>query len=131
MSQNMVTVKSYTNDYKDVLLNKDLAHEIGVQISNTGVSNNAEGRKIIPAGTPIGGTVDPLMTRNTVCSVTNSSSTGANAKGILRYPVDVTNGNATGTIIVARVIDVSKCPTIDETAKTALKHIIFQNGGAE
>ena len=131
MSQNMVTVKSYTNDYKDVLLNKDLAHEIGVQISNTGVSNNAEGRKIIPAGTPIGGTVDPLMTRNTVCSVTNSSSTGTNAKGILRYPVDVTNGNATGTIIVAGVIDVSKCPAIDETAKTALKHIIFQNGGAE
>lgn len=131
MPQSMVTKKSYTNDYKDVLLNKDLAHEIGVQVSNTGVSNNAEGRKIIPAGTPLGGSVDPLITRNTVLSVTNSSSNGANAKGILRYPVDVTNGNATATLIVAGVVDVSKCPSIDNTVKTALTHIIFQDGGAE
>lgn len=131
MSESMVSVKSYNNDFKDVLLNKALSHEISVQISNTGVTNNADGKKIIPAGTPIGGTVDPLVTRNTVLSVTNSSSTGANAKGILRYPVDVTNGNATGTLIVFGVVDTSKCPAIDSTAKTALTRIIFQNGGAE
>lgn len=130
MAQSMVKTSTIGAPAKDVLLNKHNAHEIGVQVSNTGVST-VDGKKIIPAGTPLGGTTSALEDRDTVLSVTNSSSTGANAQGILRYDVDVTNGNATATLIVMGVIDSSKCPTIDSTVKTALKHIIFQNGEVE
>lgn len=114
----------------DVLLNPDNAFEIGVQVGNTGVSADSNGKKIIKAGTPVGGTVSALETRNTVLSVTNTSSNGANAQGVLRHDVDVTNGNANATMIVRGEVDSSKCPTIVTEAKTALTHIIFVNGGA-
>lgn len=114
----------------DVLLNPDNAFEIGVQVGNTGVSADSNGRKIIKAGTPVGGTVSVLETRNTVLNVTNTSSNGANAQGVLRHDVDVTNGNANATLIVRGEVDSSKCPTIVAEAKTALTHIIFVNGGA-
>lgn len=112
----------------NVLLAPHLAFAIAVQVSNTGVST-VNGKKIIPAGTPIGSTTSALTKRDTILSVTNTSSNGANAQGILRDDLDVTNGNANGTMIVSGVIDESKCPTIDSTVKTALPHIIFVNGG--
>lgn len=123
----MIT-KTDLKSKKNVLLAPHLAFEIGVQVSNTGVST-VNGKKIIPAGTPIGGTTSVLTRRDTVLSVTNSSSNGTNAQGILRDDLDVTNGNANGTMIVSGVIDESKCPTIDTTVKTTLSHIIFVNGG--
>lgn len=123
----MIT-KTDLKSKKNVLLAPHLAFEIGVQVSSTGVST-VNGKKIIPAGTPIGGTTSALTGRGTVLSVTNSATNGANAQGILRDDLDVTNGNANGTMIVSGVIDESKCPTIDTTVKTALSHIIFVNGG--
>ena len=123
----MITKTAFKSK-KNVLLAPHLAFEIGVQVSNTGVST-IDGKKIIPAGTPIGATTSVLTKRDTILSVTNSSSNGANAQGILRDDLDVTNGNANGTMIVTGVIDESKCPTIDNTVKTALPHIIFVNGG--
>lgn len=127
---NMVEKKVYATPVKDVLLNKHNAHEIGVQVSNTGVATT-NGRKIIPAGTPLGGATSDLEDRAAVLSVTNSSSTGSTSQGILRYDVDVTNGNANATLIVMGVVDSSKCPTIDPSVKTALTHIVFQNGEVE
>lgn len=127
----MIKKSTYGAPVKDVVLAPHLAFSIAVQVSNTGVSTNANGRKIIPAGTPVGGTTSALSTRNAVLSVTNSSSTGANSQGVLWYDVDVTDGNATATLIVGGYIDESKCPTIDASVKTALTHIVFINGGAE
>lgn len=124
----MVEKNTYTNDYKDCLLAPHISFEIGVQVSNTGVSANPEGRKIIPAGTPIGGATSALTTRNTVLQVTNSSSLGAKTQGILRYPVDVTGGNANATMIIRGVVDVSKCPTLDSTVAAAIPNIQFVKG---
>lgn len=126
----MVEKVEYNAPVKDVLLNKRNAHEIGVIVSNTGVAT-VGGKKIIPAGTPLGGSTSALEDRKAVLSVTNSSATGATSQGILRYDVDVTNGNANGTLIVMGVVDSSKCPTLDATVKTALTHIVFQNGEVE
>ena len=130
MSQE-ITKKVYGAPVKNVVLAPHLAFIIAVQVSNTGVSNNADGRKVIPAGTPIGGTTSALSNRQAVLSVTNSSTNGANAQGILWYDVDVTNGTTTGTMIVGGYIDESKCPTIDASVKTALTRITFIDGGAE
>ena len=126
----MVKVAVYDAPEKDVVLNTDNLFEIGVQVTNTGVSANAEGRKIIPAGTPVGGSTSALETRNTVLAVTNTAATGANAQGVLRHDVDVTAGAANATLVVRGEVDLSKCPTIVAEAKAALTHIIFVNGGA-
>lgn len=125
----MIKKETYNAPVKDVLLAPHLAFEIGVQVSNTGVSNNAEGRKIIPAGTPLGATANVLEVRSTVLQVSNTSANGANAQGILRYDVDVTNGNANATLIVGGYVDSSKCPALDATVKSALTKITFVNGG--
>lgn len=125
----MVSKQTYSAPVKDVLLAPHLAFEIGVQVSNTGVANNSEGRKIIPAGTPLGATTSVLDVRSTVLQVTNTSQLGANSQGILRYDVDVTNGNANATLIVGGYVDSSKCPSLESTVKTALTRITFVNGG--
>lgn len=121
----MVTKNTFSAPVKDVLLAPHLAFGIAVQVSATGVSANAEGRKIIPAGTPIGGATNVLETRNAVLQV----ATGATAQGLLRYDVDVTSGNANATMIVGGYVDSSKCPTISAETKTALTRITFVNGG--
>ena len=125
----IVKKQNYGAPVKDVVLAPHLAFAIPVQVSNTGVSNNAEGRKVIPAGTPLGGLTSVLSNRNAVLQVSNSSSNGANAQGVLRYDVDVTEGTANATLIIGGYIDESKCPTIDATVKTALTKITFINGG--
>lgn len=126
----MVKTTTYDAPELDVALNPDNLFEIGVQVTNTGVSADANGRKIIKAGTPVGGTTSALDTRNTVLTVTNTAATGANAQGVLRHDVDVTDGQTNATMIVRGEIDSSKCPTIVSEAKTALTHIIFVNGGS-
>ena len=125
----MVKTTTYDAPELDVALNPDNLFQIGVQVGNTGVTANAEGKKIIHAGTPVGATTSVLKVRNTVLTVTNSSETGANAQGVLRHDVDVTNGNANATLIVRGEVDSSKCPTIADEAAEALTHIIFVNGG--
>lgn len=121
----MVKTKTYNEVELDVLLNPDNAFQIGVQVGNTGVSANTEGRKIIKAGTPVGGSTNVLKTRNAVLQVVS----GATAQGVLRHDVDVTDGNANATLIVRGEVDSSKCPTISAETETALAHIIFVNGG--
>ena len=130
-----VTRTSYNKPENDILLAPHLAFTINVQVGNTGVST-VGGRKIIPAGTPIGGPVSALETRDTVLKVATGGSAGgsgvagAQAQGVLRHDVDVTNGNANAEMVVTGVVDTSKCPdTLETNAKTALKNIVFVNGG--
>lgn len=127
----MVKTNTYTAFEKDVVLNPDNLFEIGVQVANTGVSANADGRKIILAGTPVGHSTDSvLVDRDTVLVVTNTADDGEYAQGVLRHDVDVTDGNANATLVVRGEVDLSKCPEIDSTAIEALTHIIFVNGGS-
>ena len=122
----MIT-KTDLKSKKNVLLAPHLAFEIGVQVSNTGVST-VNGKKIIPAGTPIGGDTSALTTRTGTLQVTNSASLGAKTQGILRYPVDVTSGSANATMIIRGVVDSSKCPSLDSTVAAAIPLIQFVKG---
>lgn len=124
-------VKSYSYEMsKDILLKPSIAVEIAVEVNSTGVVAGEDGRKVIKAGTPVGATTSVLDERKTVLSVANTSANGANAQGVLRYDVDVTDGTVSTTLIVQGAVDSSKCPTIVAEAKKALTHIIFINGGA-
>lgn len=112
---------------KDILIAPELMFSIPVQVTNTGVSANNNGKKIIKAGTPIGGNTNVLLNRNTVLAVAN----GATAQGIVLHDVDVTAGQENATMLVAGYVDINKIdvdaqPSAD--AQTALTKITFMKG---
>lgn len=112
---------------KDILIAPELMFSIPVQVTNTGVSANDNGKKIIKAGTPIGGNTNVLLNRNTVLAVAN----GATAQGIVLHDVDVTEGQENATMLVAGYVDINKIDTAarpSADAQTALTKITFMKG---
>ena len=127
------------NIQKNVLIAPELAHTLGVRVKNTGLTADDEGKKIIPAGTLIGGTTDALTDRTAELTVI-TSSTVANAQGVTVDDVDVTNGTASVSMLKAGVVDIGKMPSAMQTIvtnasnltnATGLAHIIFQKGDAQ
>ena len=126
----MVTTKVFTSDEHDsILLNDQTAFRIGVQVDATGVVANDEGRKILKAGTPLGGSASALEDNDDVVLTTSDSA----PQGILYRDVDVTAGQANAVMIVSGVVDVLKMDTtvqamITADIKTALPKITFFYG---
>lgn len=79
-----------------------------VQVSDSGVVANGEGKKLVPAGT-----VWPLN--------------DATAQGILLTEVDVTNGPQPGSLMVEGYVLEARLPSVPAAAaKTAMKEIKFR-----
>lgn len=77
-------------------------------VSDVGVAANAEGRKVVKAGTPL-------------------PKNDATAKGILFHDVDVTYGPQPGALMVEGYVLEARLPIeITTEAKTALKEIKFR-----
>ena len=94
---------------KDILYLLDDYTAITVNVSATGVTAGSDGKKIVPAGTVIGGVLaDP--TQAAVAAAGGSGEGAVAAEGVLRHDVDVTDGDALGTMIVRGVIDGTKLP---------------------
>jgi hypothetical protein len=92
---------------------------LGAVIGDTGVTADATGKKIIPAGTPVGGADSTLENEQAVLTVAND----ATAQGILEFAVDVTAGSADGTLIVNGYINENRLPqgvSVSDDAKKAL-----------
>lgn len=103
-----LTTKSYGAP-KDILYILDDYTAITVNVSATGVSAGSDGRKIVPAGTVIGGVLaDP--TQGAVAAAGGSGEGAVAAEGVLMHDVDVTAGDALGTMIVRGVLDGTKLP---------------------
>lgn len=88
-------------------------------ISADGVSAE-NGKKVIKAGTPVGGDDNVLLDRTKKLKSTNTSTLGAKTQGILIHDVDVTDGDASGTVAFMGVIDMAKVDssiTIDSAVK--------------
>lgn len=107
---NSITTKEFGND-KQILIAPELAFTIGALVGNTGVEANSEGRKIIKAGTPVGGSTSVLTNRQTVLTV------GGTAQGVVLHDVDVTAGDTNATVVLEGTIDLLK---LDSTTATAL-----------
>lgn len=125
---NMITKTSYPNNPKQIMLADSQMVSFGVVVGNTGVSAGSDGRKILRAGTPITGDIEA---RNTAFKKATSSSSGepsvttSNAVGILLHDVDVTSGNANGSIVLFGFVDLDKLDSetfalITAEVKTAL-----------
>lgn len=123
---NSVKSNSYSNE-KQILIAPELAFSIGCLVGNTGVDADSNGRKIIKAGTPVGGTTSVLTNRQTV--LTKGAS---NAQGIVLHDVDVTDGDANATLVLAGYVDLYKVDddvkTIITSATETLTRIVFLNG---
>ena len=106
---------------KGILKFPDHYVAIPVTVDNTGIVANADGKKIVPAGTIVGGGVlaDPTV------KVTTQND--ADAEGVLFTDADVTYGPAGAAMLVHGFIDSGKLPAVpDATAVTALKgRILF------
>ena len=103
-----LTTKSYGAP-KDILYILDDYTAITVNVSATGVSAGSDGRKIVPAGTVIGGVLaDP--TQGAVAAAGGSGEGTVAAEGVLMHDVDVTAGDALGTMIIRGVLDGTKLP---------------------
>lgn len=119
--------QEYTNE-TDILIAPELAFAIPCIVSNSGVSANSDGKKIIKAGTPLYATEDVLMNRQTVLS-----TSGTTVYGIARWDIDVTDEeNTNATLLVSGYVDYlkldSSVQTLIDTAKTSLTRILFLKG---
>ena len=101
-----------------ILANVDLQFSMGVVVAQGETVADANGKKIIKAGTPLTGSLDARTTAFTAAGADN-------AVGVLLHDVDVTKGNANGTLLVfgfvnTNRIDATTKALITEGVKTAL-----------
>jgi hypothetical protein len=90
-----------------------------------------DGKKIVPAGTPLSG---DLTARETAFvkakDATAAGNDGKAATGVLLHDVDVTNGDNNGTLLIWGFVDLNKLDTttaalITATRKSEMKNITF------
>ena len=90
---------------------------MAVTVDSTGITANADGKKIVPAGTIVGGkNGSVLLDGNEVVVNKNSKNASSStaetngAEGILLNDVDVTYGNEAGAMLLHGFIDLKKLP---------------------
>ena len=94
-------------------------------LEGTGIEA-VNGRKILKAGTPVGG-ADILTNRQAVLSKNTEAPVG-----IVLHDVDVTDGDENATLVLKGQVDLLKLDedvkALVNTAKAKLTDIIFMNG---
>lgn len=115
---------TYNPSRKEILKFPDHYVNVAITVSDADVSANEEGRKIVPAGTFLGGGV--LANETTPAVKATTTLEVSNAEGVLFDAVDVTDGPAKGALLIHGFLDTSKLPTAPtDEEKTALKQITF------
>lgn len=121
LNQTGITKQSFTTP-KSILISPETAVALSVVVGNTDVSADAEGKKIIKAGTPLKGSFEA---RNTAFVVAT-----ADANAVALHDIDVTSGNANGTALAMGVVNLNNVDTATQALltleiKNAFKHILF------
>lgn len=110
---------------------------VGVTVSDSGITANSDGKKIVPAGTIVGGTggANAVLANNTVAvtehntqaGATGTAGAGVDAEGVLLEDVDVTYGSNNGSMVIHGFIGLDSLPSAPcADAVTALKgRIVF------
>lgn len=100
-------------------------------VVDDGYSVTRDGKKIVPAGTPLSG---DLTARETAFvqakDATSAGNDGKAATGVLLHDVDVTNGDNNGTLLIWGFVDLNKLDSttaalITATRKSEMKNITF------
>lgn len=108
---------------KEILKFPDHYVALAVMVSDEGVAPNEDGKKIVSAGTIVGGATKPVLD-NLDEPVIKKNDAGA--EGVLLNDVDVTYGPAPGAMILHGFVATDKLPETPSTeAKDALPMIAF------
>lgn len=128
-------MKFTTTDYgnrTEILKFPDHYVNVPVMVSDSGVDPDSDGKKIVKAGTIVGGAANPVLTNldEPVVAKNEQGVSATEAEGVLFYDVDVTdvtNGVAPGAMIIHGFVDTTKLPEAPAAdAVTALAgRIIF------
>lgn len=124
----MKVVETTFTNKKEILKFPDHYVAIAVMVDDTGIVADADGKKIVPAGTIIGGSANPVLA-NLDEPVTKKNTQGVDAnaaEGVLFYDVDVTYGAASGAMLIHGFIAMDQLPEAPAAdAIAALKQITF------
>ena len=101
-----------------ILANVDLQYAVGVVVAQGSTVADSNGRKIIKAGTPLTGSLDARTTAFTAAATSGTPSV-SNAVGVLLHDVDVTNGNANGTLLIFGFVNVNRLDSAVQALITA------------
>ena len=112
---------------KTILVDELNSTAFSCKVANTGISADANGKKIAKAGTPLTG---DLTARGTAFAKASTTSGVSNAVGILLHDVDVTDGTKNAQVVVFGFIDLNKLESdvqelVTAEVKTALRMIQF------
>lgn len=103
----------------------DVQNQVSVSIVvDDGYSVTRNGRKIVPAGTPLSGNLTARTTAF-VKAVDNTAESGASngkpATGVLLHDVDVTEGGTNGTLLIWGFVDLNKVDNTTAALITATR----------
>ena len=130
---NKVVKETFGAPEKHILIaNNSYMVTLPARVTNTGISADSDGKKILKAGTPLYGDITKRGTAFVKATTTEGVS---NATAVLMHDVDVTAGAENGTIILAGCVDKLKLDTatqelITSAVVSALPRIIFVEGSA-
>ncbi len=120
----MKFVQTEYGNKKGILRFPDHFVAVPVTFDDTGVVANADGKKIISAGTIVGGSTGSVLSDPSIKVIVQND---ADAEGVAFNDVDVTHGPRGGAMLIHAFIDLAKLPTApDPAAVTALEgRILF------
>lgn len=96
-------------------------HQVSMGVVVSKALGVAEGtKKVVKAGTPLTGNLDARTTAFTAATA-GSSAEASNAVGVLLHDVDVTTGDANGTLLLFGFVNTNR---IDATTKAKLTDIV-------
>ena len=114
-------VKESYNNVTQILFNAEHQVSVPIMVDDSLVTSaDANGRKIVKAGTPLTGSLDARTTPFTAASA-GSSSAASNAVGVLLHDVDVTAGDENGTLLIFGFVNTAR---LDETTKTKITEYV-------
>lgn len=92
-------------------------HQVSMGVVVSKALGVAEGtKKVVKAGTPLTGNLDVRTTAFTAATA-GSSTEASNAVGVLLHDVDVTTGDANGTLLLFGFVNTNR---VDATTKAKL-----------
>lgn len=98
-----------------ILFNVQNQVSVSIRVDDA-YSITRDGHKVVPAGTPLSG---DLTARNT--SFVKAVDTTHPATGVLLHDVDVTNGDANGTLLIWGFVDLTKVDSTTAALITATR----------
>ncbi len=101
----------------------DVQNQVSVSIVvDDAYSVTRNGRKIVPAGTPLSGDLTARTTAFVKAKdATTGQSDGKAATGVLLHDVDVTDGDTNGTLLIWGFVDLNKIDTTTAALITATR----------